>query len=121
MIGSAVLYFESSNSRFSYIKTKTIDSYEIVQFAAEKQVISKYAVCGTYNFAKVQIFRRFAEKNSSKKSKTERFMIEIIDSQARSMYPIKAIQAQYHKSLGTPEEYYSAIADLEFQRICNEV
>jgi NDP-sugar pyrophosphorylase family protein len=119
--GSALIYFESSDPRFSYVKTKTINGKEIVQFAAEKKVISNYAVCGTYNFETVHLFSTIAEKYLANKSKTERFMIEIIDDLARNLYPINAIGAQFHKSLGTPEEYNSAIKDLEFQRFCSEV
>jgi NDP-sugar pyrophosphorylase family protein len=119
--GSALIYFESSDSRFSYVKTKKIGSKEIVQFAAEKKVISNYAVCGVYNFDTVHLFSDIAEKYLANKSKTERFMIEIIDDLARNLYPINAIRAQFHKSLGTPEEYNSAVNDLEFQRFCNEV
>lgn len=119
--GSALIYFESSDSRFSYVKTKKIDGKEIVQFAAEKKVISKYAVCGVYNFETVQLFSNIAEKYLANKSKSERFMIEIIDDLARNSYPINAIRAQFHKSLGTPEEYNSAVNDLEFQRFCSGI
>ncbi len=112
---SALLYFTSSDPRFSYIKTKRTDNTDIVQYAKEKRVISEKAVCGTYYFMTVQEFIKQAKKCLAIENQSEKYMIELIDQMANNEYLIEAIPAEYHKSLGTPEEYYSAISDSEFR------
>jgi NDP-sugar pyrophosphorylase family protein len=118
---SAILYFNSSDPKFSYIKTFKLNNIDLVQQAQEKKVISNYAVCGTYNFATVEIFTELARKCLEGLDNNEKYMIELIDQMAKNKYHIEAIRAQYHKSLGTPEEYRLAINDYEFRNNCNEL
>jgi NDP-sugar pyrophosphorylase family protein len=93
------------------------DGQEYVQSAVEKQVISDFAVCGTYYFNSVGIFRELASNKLNGESEREVFMIELIDLMAKTTKDVIAFETLYHTSLGTPEEYEKALNDMAFQKI----
>lgn len=113
----SILYFTSKDPRFSYIKTIKHDNQEVVQFAVEKKVISDYAVCGTYYFNSVDIFKELSTDKLKSISDREVFMIELIDQLAKKTNNVIAFRTINHKSLGTPEEYEKAINDKTFQKL----
>ncbi len=113
----SILYFRGKNPSFSYIKTLTLGDQEFVQSAVEKQVISDFAVCGTYYFKSVSIFKELAKDKMKNISKREVFMIELIDQLAKITKDVIAFETLLHKSLGTPEEYAKAINDNALKEI----
>jgi dTDP-glucose pyrophosphorylase len=111
-IDSALLTFESSDPKFSYLEC---DSNGNVIRTLEKVVISNNAICGTYYFKNKETFMKSAQQYLKVCDYHEYFVSGVYNVMAGEGSIIKNFCVDNHISFGTPEEYNLAIGSNDFE------
>lgn len=102
-IAGAILYFQSSDNRYSYAKIEN----NLVTQTAEKQVISNHAIVGSYFFnSSVKIFDTISSSVSQQLSTgtKEYYLSPLYNKYVDQKLLIKACPVDQYFSFGTPEE-----------------
>jgi dTDP-glucose pyrophosphorylase len=99
----AVSVFSSCNDAHSYVQ---LDDNGLVQYAAEKQVISNDAVGGLYYFKRGHTFVRFAQEQikRSMRTKGEFYICPVFNLLIEAGMKIGIDRNAKHVVLGTPED-----------------
>ena len=98
----ALVTFESSSSKFSYVKYDTIGN---IVGTVEKQVVSNRAICGAYFFANAELFRAMSERYFETCHYKEYFVSGVYNELCKASKRVVAFETDFHLSFGTPEEY----------------
>lgn len=101
--GGALVSFESEEPRYSYAE---VDGDGRVLRTAEKEVISRHALCGAYFFASGREFKTIAHRLLSEPvmEKPELYVSLLYNYLLRDNLPVWLVQMEMYRSYGTPEE-----------------
>lgn len=101
--GGGLVSFESSDPRYSYA---AIDEDGFVIRTAEKEVISKHALCGAYFFATGKRFKQVAHQllNEPEFKKPEFYVSLLYNYLLKDGEKVYLSQMESYYSYGTPEE-----------------
>ena len=103
-----LLTFPSDEEKFSFVRYD--DAGRIVG-TAEKQAVSRDAICGAYYFRNAATFLEGAEQYLHECRYEEFFVSGVYDILARAGKCIRTFPTDVHISFGTPAEYAEAMAD----------
>lgn len=101
--GGLLVSFDANEPRYSYAE---IDEQNVVIRTAEKEVISKHALCGAYFFSKADSFLFAAHKllNEVNFDKPEFYVSLLYNYLIERGETIKLVKLDEYFSYGTPEE-----------------
>lgn len=101
--GGMLVSFDSSESRYSYAET---DEKMIVKRTAEKEVISKHALCGAYFFSSAKGFLKAAHRlmNEQVFAKPEYYVSLLYNYLLSDGETVRLVKMEKYYSYGTPEE-----------------
>lgn len=106
--GGALVSFESSQPKYSYAE---LDNNGLVKRTAEKEVISKHALCGAYFFSSGKRFKEIAHKllNESEFKKPEYYVSLLYNYMLQDGEIVHLANMEEYHSYGTPEELQNYI------------
>ncbi len=113
-VEGALLTFTSNEEKYSYLRR---DAHGDVTETVEKQVISNYAICGSYYFKNKSIFEKAAEEYFCKCSYHEYFISGVYNVMAECGAKICSFATDFHVPFGVPEEYEEAKKSLYFTEL----
>lgn len=101
--GGALVSFESTEPRYSYAE---VNENGLVTRTAEKEPISKHALCGAYFFASGADFKRVARKllDEPVMTKPEFYVSLLYNYLLAEGAPVRIAPMEMYRSYGTPEE-----------------
>ena len=101
--GGALVSFESDNPKYSYAE---VDEHNVVIRTAEKEVISKHALCGAYFFSSAKSFLSAAHKllNEPIFTKPEYYISLLYNYLLKDKELVYLLSMEEFYSYGTPEE-----------------
>jgi hypothetical protein len=101
--GGLLVSFDATEPRYSYAE---IDSNNVVIRTAEKEVISRHALCGAYFFSKAESFLYAANRllNEVNFDKPEFYVSLLYNYLIQRGETIKLVKLDEYFSYGTPEE-----------------
>lgn len=110
--GGALVTFESSLPRYSYAET---NAEGLVVRTAEKEPISRHALCGAYFFSSGREFKKAAHRllNEPVMQKPEFYVSLLYNYLLADGSPVMLAPMEKYFSYGTPEEILSYIEDKE--------
>lgn len=106
-VDGALLTFDSSDPAYSYVRFGVGGR---VEGAAEKQVVSRRAICGAYYFRNRDCFADAASAYRAHRGEGELFISGLYSEMASQGKHIACLAADAHLPFGTPEEYTAACA-----------
>lgn len=101
--GGALVSFESDEPKYSYAE---VGGDGLVTRTAEKEVISKHALCGAYFFASGREFKAVAHRllDEPVMLKPEFYVSLLYNYLLRDGSPVRLAPMEMYRSYGTPEE-----------------
>lgn len=102
--GGALVSFESDKPKYSYAEVDA--STGLVVRTAEKEVISRHALCGAYFFASGRQFKNVAHRllNEPVMLKPEFYVSLLYNYLLADGAPVRLAPMELYRSYGTPEE-----------------
>ncbi|MCF4175270.1 NTP transferase domain-containing protein [Vibrio sp. McD22-P3] len=105
-------HFKADSPAYSYAKYNKDSG--LLEFTAEKEVISELAIAGLYMFRNKQIIESYFEEYKEKCTYNETFISGLYNFMAQDGMLIKGKQLESHLSFGTPEELTLAKRNLPY-------
>ena len=101
--GGALVSFESDSPKYSYAE---IDENNVVLRTAEKEVISRHALCGAYFFSSGKRFKQVAHQlmNEQNFAKPEYYVSLLFNYLIAAKESVYLAPMEEYYSYGTPEE-----------------
>lgn len=104
----ALLTFRAAEPLYSFV---AYDAAGRIAGTAEKQVVSRDAICGSYWFRDKQTFQKAARRHIENCSGEEFFVSGVFNEILASGGEVRTFETDFHIPFGTPEEYEEAQAD----------